>query len=398
MLRDLSVPDGAVVGLQGGFVGVELIRPLQQLAGILAVLRDDELILAVVQESGIGFHIAAAVGTRDRFHNGVVLGVAQQLGVRRPGEDDARAGAGFGILHLGADHVGSLGEILGIQRAALKQVAGPCHGGLVVFGHGNEDGLAFRVHAHHVAGAADLDAEGQEQVVEVKLQGGRGDVAVAAFAGLGERHQGVRQLRIGGRHGQVQFLQPDLVDVHFIGGNRPHGQLLGQAPDLALGVGAQGFQVRILFEDRGQVGHMLRDQVRQFHKEIRVGDDVGIRQGDGTEERVRHGAQAGGQHQRLLIAPVAVPVGLPFNGHAGLLADFLQQGGLGKVGAPHFRPADAGDREGRVFLSKGSCHGEQQAEDEQQGKQFLHVGFPPYYWCILRPSALSPGGYIRVIP
>ena len=328
-----------------------------------------------VEEDGV----AVAVGAGHSFHDHIVLRVAEQFGVRGPGEDDARARAGFGILHLGADHIGSLGEILGIQRAALVQVAGPGDGGLVVFGHGDKDGIAVRVHTHHVAGAADLDAEGQEQVVQVKLEGRGGNVAVAAFAGVGERDQGVGQFGIGGGHGQAELLQPGLVDVHFVGGDGAHRELLGQAPDFAVGIHAQGLQVRILFKDRGQVGHVLGDQVGQFHKEVGVGDDVGIRQGDGAEECIRHGAQAGGQHQGLLVAPVAVPVGLPFDGHAGLLTDLLQESGLGKVGAPHFRPADAGHGEGVFVLGKGRAYREQHAQDKQERQQFLHGFFLHFF-------------------
>ena len=173
----------------------------------------------------------------------------------------------------------------------------PPDGFLVVFSHGNEVGLAFRIDAHEVAGTAGLHAEGQEEVVQVKAQRGSSDEAIAAFAGLGECHQGVSQFGVGGGHGQVQFLEPYLVDVHFIGRDGAHRELFGQRPDLAVGIHAHGLHGRILFKDGGQVRHILRNQIGQFNKVVQVGHDVRIGQGDGTEESIGHGAQAAGEHQ-----------------------------------------------------------------------------------------------------
>ena len=265
-LRDFAVADGSVISLQGGLIGVELIRPLQQFSGVLAVLRDDQFILAVVQEGRVGFHIAVSVRAGDGFRHHIVLRVAQQLGIRRPGKDDSGPGTGFGILNLGADHIGGLGEILGIQRAALEEVAGPFDRFLIVFGHGDEVGLAFRVEAHHVAGTAGLHSKGQQQVVQVSRERRGSDVAVAAFAGFGESNQGIRQLGVGGGHGQIQLIQPGFVNVHLVGRDGAHGELFGQRPDFSVRVGAQGFHGRILFKDRGEVGHVLRNQIREFDK------------------------------------------------------------------------------------------------------------------------------------
>ena len=286
IVRDLAIADGAVIGLQGGQVGVELVGPLQQLAGIGAVLGDDELVAAIVQEGGIGLDVAVAVRALDGLDDHVVHGVAQQLSVGGPAEHDAGGGARL-VLNLRANHVAGLGEALGIEGAVHIQLMRPFHGGLVVLGGGHEIGLVVRVHAHVVAGAAGLHAEGQQQTVQIALKRSGRDEAVAALAGFRESYQHVRQLGVGGGYVQTQLVQPNLVDVHLVGGGGAHGQLLGQRINLAIGVGAQRLHGGILLEDRRQVGHVLRDQVGQLHEEVLVQRDIAVGQADGAEEGVR---------------------------------------------------------------------------------------------------------------
>ena len=362
---NLAVVDGAVVGLQGGNVGIELIRPGQELAHVLAVLGDDELIAAIVQIGGVGFHIVLAIRASHGFHNNVILGVAQQLRVSRPAKHDAGAWIAV-LLNLGAHHIGSLGEALGIQRAAYIQLMRPLDGLFVVFGGGHKVGFAILVQAHVVAGAAGLHAEGQQQVVQIARQRSGIDEAIATLARLGEGGQHFGQLGVGRGHLQVQLIQPNLVDVHFIGGSGAAGQLLGQGIDLALGVSAQRLHGRIALKDSSQVGHILSDVIGQLNKVILVEGDIRIVQGDGAEERIGQCFQAGGQHQALLIRPGGIVIGLPFDVHAGSLANFLEEGSLGKVNAPAVRPAHDGDGEGVVLGCGSAAHAQQHAQRQEQ--------------------------------
>src|SRR5699024_10571175 len=204
---------------------------------------------------------------------------------------------------------------------------------------GNKVGIAVLVQGHIVTYTGSLDAEGNQDIVQVTRKRGGIDVAIGIILAvaigvlLANSDQIVCQLLIGIRYGATQQgIHKVHVDVHLIGSGRTEGQLLGQRVDFTVGVGAEGLDGGVFCHDGGEVRHIGRDQIGELIKAGLVLGNVGVGQGDGAEEGV--GQVTGSQQQGFLLAPVSIVVGLPVNGNAGLLGNFLQESGFRIGGAP----------------------------------------------------------------
>ena len=300
--------DDAVLRLHAVFQGVEAVHPRHGVLGVGIGVGHEPHVLDR-QPPRMHPHLRFVAGgaqRRDRHELGAVGGDVVDRGEPAPRDDEAVAVAG-GVVHLGVEVAGGLGEALRIDQS-LRVEAGEILDHVPVGGRDRREvGLAV-ADGDAVLGGHAPDAVHGTQVLGESVVGHEGErdlvgLAVAVGVAVAEGDQHVAQLPGGGGNPQPQRVQPALVDhvvlLQVVGLQE---QEPGQRLHLPLGVEHVGQRLRLLGEDAVQVGGValaeVRPQVGHHALLQQLGDQVLLQAAD-AEHQMR--VVIGGEHDRHLL-------------------------------------------------------------------------------------------------
>ena len=419
----------APVDQLGAFLGVQVVQQLQALVD-LAVFHsgggdDGGLASAgiadhgVVVVIGVGLAIDALHGHHAVDHNllGIAIALVGQglldgsfVAAHIVGEAEEHANLVAG--DLGGPGIVLLADEFLVDQAFVIPLAHGFHiglevGAVVVLGPvGGFAGLGIAVHD------VDLAGESSGQVIHAGMHGAppvagaEGNLVAGITVAVGvlllEGSQHSIQLVNGGRHFQVQTVQPVLADgIAPVSAAGDVGLPVAEGDDGAVVLGHGAAHFRMLLDHLEPVRNLLL-VLRNLadghdHAVFHTGQSAAGILRPVEEQQIR--ILAGHQH-RVHSGVVVVRAGGSQDGQldAQAVLQFLEPQGIGVIGngvAVQFL-AEVGDFHGFFRDRHGGegNRGHQQSQCQNQGQQFLHGG-TSFYFCIWRSAILHYDGNVH---